>query len=359
MKIHHCQIEIISNSNHVQQIYCGLEELYRKGKIQLKQTFDYTSHLYLENLKKPNSIHSGGVKLIVNDKTKIYIDVSDSKDIHIDGLDWCTLYLKRSYNRVYHFNISKIIQPFDLNYMVVPNSFSRFSLQRVWKMNTGKERVKALLREIDTFSLFSYLPRLKKLAASPQISPTFKILFLCRLWEPTKDAYLDLSEQQIIDRITINDMRINCIKAMKAEFGQQFVGGLVPTEYAKSNFSEFVFENEVLTQKSNYINFLKSFSVCVATTGLANSIGWKFGEYISLSKAIVSEKLFFETEGKLEINKHYLEFNSPEECIYCLKKLRDDQSLLQEMQKSNYKYYIENLQPEKLMMNIIESASSV
>jgi len=352
----HCRIEVISNSNHLQQVYCGLEELAKKGKIKLQQSFDYTSPLYLGNLKKPNSIHSGGLKLIINAKTKIYIDVSDSKAIHLEGLDWCTLYFKRSYSYEEHFNTSKIIQPFDLNYMVVPNVFSRFSLQRIYKMSTGKERIKALLREIDIHSVFSYRPRLKELAAPPQNSPAFKILFLCRLWEPTKDTYLDLTEQQVADRISINNMRINCIKAIKAEFGQQFVGGLVPTEYAKSNFSELVFENEALTQKSNYINFLKGFSVCVATTGLANSTGWKFGEYISLSKAIVSEKLFFETRGKLERDKHYLEFNSPEECINCLKKLRDDQSLLKEMQRSSHKYYIDNLQPEILLMNVIKTA---
>jgi hypothetical protein len=225
----------------------------------------------------------------------------------------------------------------------------------MWHMSFGKERIKGLVRELDIFNWVSYQPRLKDLFCLPQKKLNFKILFICRLWEPTQDDYFSLSEQQVADRLSINQMRMTCLKILKQDFGEQFVGGLTPTAYAMANHKELVFENKELTNKKNYLNFLKGFSICISTAGLSNSTGWKFAEYLAFSKGIVSEKLHFDTGNALEKNKHYFEFSSPEECVFYVKKLRDDHQLLNEMQHNNHKYYEEHLHPEQLMLNVINS----
>jgi len=353
--MHHCKIEVISNSNHIQQVYCGLEELARRNVIHIEQTFDTNSDTFISNIKNVPAAQSSRVKLTFNHSIKVFIDLDDNEHINEEGLLWCRYYYKRSFNKTSHSKISNRIQAFGLNYMVKPNFPSIQSLLRIWHMSVGKERLKGLIRELDIFNWVSYQPLLKDLFCLPQNKLNFKILFICRLWEPTQDDYFSQSEQQVADRISINQMRVSCLKILKREFGEQFVGGLVPTAYAMKNHKELVFVNKELTNKKNYLNFLKDFSICISTAGLSNSTGWKFAEYLAFSKGIVSEKLHFDSGKGLEKNKHYFEFNSPEECVFYVKKLRNNHQLLNEMQHNNRKYYQEHLHPEQLMLNVINS----
>jgi hypothetical protein len=358
MKKIKCQLEVISNSNHVQQIYCGLELLAKTNKIQLTQKFDKQSDIYKENSQKPYSIHSGGVKLYVNNNVKLYYDINDGEKLDSEGLQWCHYYFKRSFLPLIHNAISDKIKPFDLNYMIKTNHISWQAIQRSWKMSTGFERIKNILRESDIFNKISYLPRLSELYLIPEPEKPFKVLFLCRLWEPTKDDYLTLTNEQIEDRIEINKMRVECIRALKNEFKDEFVGGLSPTEYALEHYPDIVFTNKNVTQKRNYIASLKQFSVCIATTGLSNSIGWKFGEYIALSKAIVSEKLMFETSGKLTKDVNYLEFTTVDECVAQVHKLRSNKNIIEKMMQDNHKYYLNHLAPQELLLSTLKYAIS-
>ena len=358
MKKIKCQLEVISNSNHVQQIYCGLELLAQENQIILKQKFDESSPVYQKNCQQAYSIHSGGVKLRVNDSIKLYYDINDGEKIDLEGLHWCNYYFKRSFSSLIHNVISNKIKPFDLNYMVKTNHISWQAIQRSWKMSTGISRIKNILRECDIFNKISYLPRLNELYLSPKPKQPFKVLFLCRLWEPTKDDYLTLTNEQMEDRIEINQMRVECIRALKNEFQDEFVGGLSPTDYAIEHFSDIVFTNKEVTQKRNYIASLKQFSVCIATTGLSNSIGWKFGEYIALSKAVVSEKLMFETSGKLTKGVNYLEFTTVEECIAQVHKLRSNKEIIEKMMQDNHNYYLNHLAPQQLLLNTLNYAIS-
>jgi len=78
--------------------------------------------------------------------------------------------------------------------------------------------------------------------------------------------------------------------------------------------------------------------VCIATTGLSNSIGWKFGEYVALSQAIVGEKLHVQTFSDLKNEINYHEFNSVEECASQGKRLQNKEIRL-EMKGANSDYF--------------------
>lgn len=47
---------------------------------------------------------------------------------------------------------------------------------------------------------------------------------------------------------------------------------------------------------------VKESDICITTTGLHRSIGWKFAEYIAASKAIVTEKLNYSPGTELKAN---------------------------------------------------------
>ena len=61
-----------------------------------------------------------------------------------------------------------------------------------------------------------------------------------------------------------------------------------------------------------FLNIVKSSDICIATTGLHKSIGWKFGEYIAASRAIITEPLYYEIPGELKRGSNYLEFRNVE-----------------------------------------------
>jgi len=351
-----CQLIVSENSNHLQQIYFGFQLLQQDGLIDLEQKIDRKSPCFEKNKKLPFGAQGGGLKLLLDGSIRIYYDMADAHDIDQQSLAWSDYYYKRSYNSEIHGPASEKIQPLDLNYMVKPNNVSWHNLVRAYQLSSGMEGFKACIRELDINNKISYLPRINELQAEPNPNAPFSILFMCRLWEPNQDDHWQLTKAQQEDRIEINNMRVDCIRKLKKEFGNEFSGGLAPTAYAQENFRDVVIDNSSITSKRNYIAQLKRYPVCISTTGLANSIGWKFGEYVALSKAIVSEKLHSQTAGNIKRNVNYLEFATADECVEQIHKLKSDRQLMASIMRANQNYYLNHLAPDKLVMSSLQRA---
>jgi len=353
-----CLLIVSENSNHLQQVYFGFQLLQKAGLISLKQTFEFDSPDFINNRVIPFGAQSGGLKLIVDSSIRIFYDMADSHDVNEKNLAWANFYFKRSYSEELHNGISTKIMPLDLNYMVKPEQVHWQSLTRAFHLSSGTERVKACIRELDIKNKISYLPRINELQAAPSLNEPFKVLFMCRLWEPDKDDHWQLTKAQQEDRIEINHVRVDCIRKLKKEFGHEFTGGLAPTAYARENFNDVVSSASV-TSKRNYITQLKKYPVCISTTGLANSIGWKFGEYVALSRAIVSEKLHSQTAGNIQKDINYLQFDTADKCVEQVHRLRSNKELMINMMQANHNYYINHLAPDKLIMSSLQRALSL
>ncbi|MBV1906550.1 MAG: hypothetical protein KUG75_10760, partial [Pseudomonadales bacterium] len=98
------------------------------------------------------------------------------------------------------------------------------------------------------------------------------------------------------------------------------------------------------------------YPICVATTGLHQSIGWKFAEYIAFSKAILSETLNFEVPGKLSEGMNFLEFTSAEACVENASILMSDHELRKKLMLNNAIYYHKNMRPDNLILRTILTA---
>ncbi|WP_371375733.1 hypothetical protein [Thalassotalea aquiviva] len=353
-----CQLQIVSDSIHLQQLYTGFDLLDKQGLINLTQNINSQSSHYQNNKYKVAGVHTGGLRAIVNQNIKVFYDAVDAHALDHQALAWCDIYFKRSFNHSIHQQMSDKVAPLDLNFMVHNDFTTLNSIQRRWAFGNVKDKIKAVIRELDTASHLSYLPRLKELHCPPQPELPFNILFITRLWEPQFDQDYDLTPKQIADRKAINDMRIDCIRALKKEYGALFTGGVINSAYAQSICPDIVFSQSQLTQKRQYLNFLRQFSVCITTTGLAGSIGWKFGEYIALSKAVVSEELLSQTFGQIQEGKHYLAFNNTEQCLEQVKSLMNDEKRYAMMQ-NNYQYYLKFLSPDKLVLNSLKRVLSM
>jgi hypothetical protein len=101
---------------------------------------------------------------------------------------------------------------------------------------------------------------------------------------------------------------------------------------------------------------LRSHPICVATTGLHGSIGWKLGEYVAFSKAIVSEKLVFGVPGDFAPEKHYIEFSSPEGCVEAAVRLVENRDLRARLMSNNAAYYRKYVRPDSLINNALTVA---
>jgi len=102
------------------------------------------------------------------------------------------------------------------------------------------------------------------------------------------------------------------------------------------------------------VNLVKQSDICIGSMGLHESIGWKTGEYIAASRAIVNERLHYKITGNFDIGKNYLSFNNVDECVNHISHLMQNPDIVYAMKKENEKYYHNFLRPDKQISNALE-----
>jgi len=345
----HCQVILESNAEHCHQIYTGLADLAYDGFLELdvKVSEKFTSN----NFGKPI------VFCTLNRSQNIVFDLSDSRKlIDEEALKAVDFYFKRSYDEDYtdRMKNGQKIRALGLNYLAY--SKHGFWKERISASKNIKEKLKTFLRYNKFFSKrFNiqdslYACETSNFESYPKVSDSPKVLFLVRAWKPENVS----TEEKKLERYRMNDQRANIIRTLKKELGNKFVGGFLKEPYAETMYPDCVVSKN-MTSKKNYLELMKDSDICIATTGLEESIGWKFAEYVAASNAIVSEKLMFTLPGDFKEGQNYLCFSSSEECVAQVNKLIEDKAMRLEMMHNNYKYYCSNVEPKKLVLNALLS----
>jgi len=344
MKLLECEIEYFPNF-HLMQLYSGFFELQRKGIIDLKIK-------PIRNNKEAYSI----VTALINKKHRVVYDT-------LDGLTWIPgdvdvnldyfkknydvdFYFKRSYSPLmteHHHENCKVF-PLGLNYNVQPDkNLLRYSGSANDKFKYFIKTNK-LLKKVSSKSFFyerdfEYYP----------VKPGRRnVLFLTRLWDPAEAK----SQRSVELRTRINKTRIECINRCRNEYGKDFTGGLQIEKFASRNYPDLVMDNS-LTNKASYLQAVKDHAICIATTGLHNSIGWKMGEYVAAARAIVSEPLKFELPGNFSRGDNYYEFETADQLVEQIDRLRNNEGEMLRMMNNNYYYYNNFVKPENLVLNTL------
>lgn len=328
-----CQIEFCP-SPHLTQIYDGFARLQQKGLIALK-----AKRITLEHSKPV-------IKVIVNNKYTLIYDT-------LDGLNWidgnlkenlkyfksnieCDFYFKRSFKPELQNHLKKgKIHPLGLNFP--------FDYEGNYPL-TISERFKSLVKQYikkDTFKQTTY-------EYPPVKHPTTKILFLCGLWNPEQVNSSELKAQ----RNQINNDRMAFVRACKSEFGDQFTGGIQIDNYSQRIAKDLLVPSTI-TKKQNFLNAIKEHNICIATTGLHYSTGWKFAEYTAASRAIISEPLHYGLPGDFKKDKNYLSFSNTEELIANIHNLLNNPSKMEDMMMENHQYYTNYVYSEKMILNTL------
>lgn len=187
----------------------------------------------------------------------------------------------------------------------------------------------------------------------PNVSNNPKILFLTRLWEPNplKDNASKIELEYYNETIQLNKVRMDALNMIHTQFNERSTIGINDIPYSRRMAPDFILPKEK-THRRNFINMMKEHEICITSTGLHKSTGWRFGEFVAASRAIISEPLNYVVPGNFD---NYLPFNNIEELYLAIEKLVNDKELRYDMMKRNNIYYNNYLKPDRLILNTITS----
>lgn len=175
-----------------------------------------------------------------------------------------------------------------------------------------------------------------------------EVLFLTRLWNPEGE---EVENPDIVqDRIEVNQMRINIIKALRQKYGAAAICGVYDDDYARKTVPELVVTS--FTDKKKYIKIMNDAKVVISSLGLHKSNGWKFGEYFAAGKAIVAEKPYYDVPYA-EAGINWLEYQTVDECLENVERLLSDSNKRKNMEQSNRIFYEKHGRPDKLIYDAL------
>ena len=348
-----CLIRLGEVPLHLYQITAGFLMLKHQGIIELEiekqRTFDRDRLPY--NM----------MEVIFNEEIKILYDLNDGYDNlldhHQDYVEYMNhlltkydYYFKRSFSSLYNSKLKQRekIFPLGLNYMVTTKgNFAHTPTP----CDPKKEKVKKFIRMLPFSQYYNGLYTIESFENAPRKETNPRILFMARLWDSNGDGANGISSAKKEERIYINEQRAKCISLCKTEFGDRFYGGITPSPFSTKYYPELVLQDKRIAKRNNYLKKVKESSICIATMGLHESIGWKFAEYISASRAIVTEELHYEVPGDFVKGENYLAFTTPEECVDQIYTLLNNDYLRYKMMMKNYEYYHQYVRPDRLVLN--------
>jgi hypothetical protein len=349
-----CKLIVHSNSIHLQQLYTGFFLLSQIGLINIKQVM---RNRYLRDDSVPQHLRRDALNahldVELNGSIKIHYDTHDSWEINKNFLRESDYYFKRSFSKKSTLNTgenAKKLRPLGLNYLVYASTFDKYLIRRSLLLGKGIRRL-AGFKSNKTVGRFSFLPNVDNMWSIPGYDMEPAVLFMALAWDPL--SHSDNSIGKIQEREGINEMRANCIKLLRKEFGRKFYGGFIHTDFAKKRYPECLMPDNSLSSRKNYIKLLKSYPICVATTGLHGSIGWKLAEYVAFAKAIVSERLNYIVPGDFARDNNFLEFSTPEGCVNNVARLFSHRELRVSLMRNNERYFHYLLRPDSLVLNTI------
>jgi hypothetical protein len=330
-----------------------------KKAIRLKQSLarNKISPEYQVTFKNPEQLPEQSLLLLINKNIKVFYETSDGNQVNPDLLAGVDFYFKRSYepeylDRTIKSELRQKILPLGFNYDILTNQLDFFKIKRDFHFrSTFLSKLQSLIS--NSIITRTFRPKIKFLHQKPTDCQEPRILFMVRAWDPYNVP--NPTPYNIAQCLTINETRAECIAKLREKFKEALLSGFIHTPYAQKKYKNLLLDDNRLSEKLNYLNLLKTFSICIATTGLHGSVGWKMGEYIAHSKAIVSEKFTVVVPGDFSEGQNYLSFANPKEAINQVQFLIERPDIRIMMMKRNFDYYCKFLHPEALMLNSLNT----
>lgn len=187
----------------------------------------------------------------------------------------------------------------------------------------------------------------ERFESEPRQNKPLSVMFYTRLWNPSDMPKLYDSV------VKINQDRIRLVTELKKNYGPRFCGGIQYSGLAVKECKDLIADIRT-TKRKNYLELMHQADICIGSTGLHGSIGWKTGEYIAAAKAIVNERFQYEVTGDFREGVNYLPFTEADECLKQVEFLMEDPERVYRMKQANGEYYQNYLKPDRLVANALK-----
>lgn len=283
---------------------------------------------------------------------KLFYDVwdgyQDPEDMKL-GLEYCDFYFRRSFseekNRELFPDDCQRVYPLGFNYYVThPGNPVH---EPLWL---------SMLRPLQGKTAERYfVPKVFEAGGEPRCANPPKILFLARLW--SREDWLE-GDPANDEREKISQDRIEIIRTLRREYGDSFLGGINDCRLSRELAPDLIVPRE-LTERRRYLRVMQDCDICIGTTGLHGSIGWKTGEYVAAGNAIVHEQMRYSVTGDFREGVNYLSFRTAQECVEAVARLVEAPERIRAMKRANAAYYRQYLRPDMLIRNTLEIVDKV
>lgn len=346
-----CTLFYPSDAKHLNQLFTGLCDLDRMGWIRLEQKFQASAApgpSTPQHLRKARLEHA----MVECAGKRLYFDFHDSQEIDEDGLRGCDFYFKRSLSLAAAEDpaMAKVF-PTGLHYNVESAGFDRFAARRHLQLGAGLGRFREFWRHLPVGRRTSLSSR--RFEAAPQDLPP-KVLFMTRLWDPDDNS--ERTPEKRAHFMQLNETRANCVRRLRAALGDDFFGGVADTPLARRLCPDALVRSGDDVAKWRYIRLVQEHPICITTTGLHGSIGWKLAEYVAMGRAMISERLENVVPGGFADGTHYLSFATVDECMAQVERLIREPRLRQTLMDSCRHYYQDHLRPDRLVWRALARA---
>lgn len=337
---------------HLGQVYTGFQMLEAQGLVKVRW--------------KRRPAHAASSAILT-------VHIVGGPDVTydlLDGLNWIPgdrvsnlgyfadnappgVYFKRSYDSslIHYAPAQTKVHPLGLNYFLEPNID-----HHTW---SGREIARHAVRSTAlTRSLLRVQGgnvRERDLRPSLGLTGDPRILLYTRLWDPS--TFGDALQPGECERI--NDARIAAVEMCRQRYGGLATVGIREDVFSKTRVTPDLLIPWSHTNKAAYLKLVKSHSICVATTGLHGSIGWRFGEYIACARGVISEPLNYVVGSTFREGHNYLSFTSAEHLVERVDELLGDRMRLLKMMLANRSYYLSTLRPDQLVLRTLAIAQGV
>lgn len=284
----------------------------------------------------------------------VIFDVNDGDIVFKNLYDSSFLYFKRSYCPVSHASFHKML-PLGLNYEARSPGISISAINRALRLSRSSvAMVRSLCRAF-------HLPRPHILEPKARtVTPIDfrenpRVLFLARTWDPND---MDGPEQEVRQKIAINEMRADCVRRLRSALGDRFTGGIIRSNHAENYCSDCLVPTDLRTDRRSFLRLVETHQICVTTTGQHDSIGWKLAEFLAKGRAVVSEKMRFTVPGPFSEGVNYLSFATGEECVDSCLSLIGDSEARRQMMIANRAYFLGYVSPDSIVRNALDMVAA-
>lgn len=329
---------------HCSKIIAGFDALARRGLVQFSirpaPELGYIVFLTVTEL-------ATGVR------KSIAVDLKDHSNVFSEpGFARSDVYLKRS---VYGPDVERLppeqrrkVIGFGLNYGCASptsmpfcvRSWARLVWGEFWRSPRAVVRRRGSL--LDNLKVYLTQPDYRFFEQPPDVPMEPVVLFQTRVWEP-EDSTEDLAQ--------INEERVALIRFMKKALGTRFRGGVVPTDFARRHYADVLLEQAF--RRKEYIRMGQRCLIGVYSRGLHHSLAFKLPEYLAASMCMVSDPLRNELPQPLIPSEHFLQFQTPDQCVAQCERLLRDPDLAREMRRRNWDYYRRYVAPPEHLLHCL------